>query len=257
MNIETKSIENCVNKLEAINNLNEFRVDIFDSYYKPHKLTVFDETYYFNILQINRLNETTPNSLTSGLKAIILDPFMQRNKTKTNQQVNQNVNFNSVNQPSPVATLTSQTNSVKEQQQASSDSESDDSYTLVQQSDVLTSPKRQVNTVMPQQATVTTERQKLYKDVNVTINENSLNIYRKYLNENNSVRDNNIDFYNKLFSFNSKTDSYEIFEPKVNSESEEIYRSSIYVGVNGAQEPNDKNKSIYEEFVRNFTLNKV
>ncbi len=55
---------------------------MFNNYYKPHKLTVFHETYYFNILPIHRLNETTQNSLTSGLKAIILDPF-KRNLNKS------------------------------------------------------------------------------------------------------------------------------------------------------------------------------
>jgi hypothetical protein len=80
-----------MNTIEIIKNNNYFKVDIFNNYYKPHKLTVFHETYYFNILPINRLNETTPSSLTSGLKAIILDPFKRNLKRNELNQSSQNL----------------------------------------------------------------------------------------------------------------------------------------------------------------------
>jgi hypothetical protein len=76
-----------------------FKINTFNNFYKPFRLTVFHETYFFNILQVNRLNEPASTSLTGHLKAII-DPFLQLSNKRNDPATNQTVQPNSMSNPS-------------------------------------------------------------------------------------------------------------------------------------------------------------
>ena len=224
--------------IELIKSSNNFKIDIFNNYYKPHKLTVFHETYYFNILPISRLNETIPNSLTSGLKAIILDPFkrnLKRNELNQSQQC-----------------LPSQNQQLY--QNNSSDSDTDD-YMVIQEQN--TSPKlfslAQEKEAKTKSNVGQVDKLKgatnLFSDIKVYTSENSLSLYKNYVNETNFIENK----FSNLFKINDDTKSIEIIEPRVSAESESIYKSSVNVAVYGAYEPDKHTLSVYEEYIKNLS----
>jgi hypothetical protein len=233
--LETKTLENSMHTVEVITNNNDFKTDIFNNYYKPHKLTIFHETYYFNILPINRLNETASTSLTSGFKAIILDPFkrnVKRNEISQSTQIVQN---------SP-------------QIDHSSDSDTDDAYTVIQEQ---TSPKiynlaqQKENNKLKTNNNINQidKKRTILSDIKVHVSDKSLNLYKKYADEMNIIENK----FSNLFSVNDKTKSIEIIEPKVSIESVDIYKSSIDVAFYGPFEPDVKSISVYEEYIRNLS----
>ena len=232
-----KTLENSMNTVEMIKDFNSFKIDMFNNYYKPHKLTVFHETYYFNILPIHRLNETAHNSLTSGLKAIILDPF-KRNSTKR-----LDINQSTIQQNAP-----SNNSNTPQSLNNSSDSDTDDTYTVIQQ-ELNCSPKfanfgskdskellkSQINQI---------DRKIFASDVKVHVSDTSMSLYKKYVSAADSIVENS---FPKIFSFNQEKSLVEIVEPKVSAKSMNLYRTCVNVGSNG---PNEPNISIYEDFIK-------
>ena len=79
--IEYKNI-NSLSHLEEIKEKDDFRINEFDSFYKPYEFCAFHELFYFNNMNARRLESknSSTGSFSGNLKAIILDPFITKTK---------------------------------------------------------------------------------------------------------------------------------------------------------------------------------
>lgn len=70
--------------IEEIKDKDDNRISEFDNFYRPHELVAFHELFYFNNSNTNRIaNENQSGSFGGNIKAIILDPFMNKSKKST------------------------------------------------------------------------------------------------------------------------------------------------------------------------------
>ena len=92
-------------------------------------MSAFHEVYYYNILQLGKANGQAQASITSGLKAIMIDPFMTLGGIKKASEL---INSNSILRLNP-------------QSNNSSDSETDDSMSISQDISPKRNPIKEVN----------------------------------------------------------------------------------------------------------------
>lgn len=60
---------------------NDPRVNLYDDFYNPNRLTAFHEIFYFNNLNTNRVSNNLPNQGFTGNIMAILDPFKFKKKS--------------------------------------------------------------------------------------------------------------------------------------------------------------------------------
>jgi hypothetical protein len=85
------------------------------------------------------------------------------------------------------------------------------------------------------------------------VSENSISLYKKYIDRGGATENLVENSFPKIFSFNKEKSFVEIIEPIVTAKSESIYRTCLNVGLYGPNEPSFKSISIYEDFIKNIS----
>lgn len=78
--IEFKSLSDFT-YFETLKNKNDPKINLYDDFYKPNRLTAFHEIFYFNNLNTNRISNNLPSQGFTGNIMAILDPFKFKKKS--------------------------------------------------------------------------------------------------------------------------------------------------------------------------------
>lgn len=223
---EEKTLEKDSKTIELLRQEN-YRIDHFENFYKPHKLSVFHEIYYFNILQVNRITGQVSSSLTSGLKAMLFDPLMG-NKKVTKQNV------------SNVSLLNAQSN-------ASEDSDTTDDSSLALSSTQYT--KSPIKSLKPddikKSSVINNKIDENPQEVTIIIqSEKTALVYKNFLEQK---------FIPNTFCHTIKrlkNGLEEVVEPKVSIKATQLYNNHLSVGKYGPKEPSITSIKKYEDYLK-------
>lgn len=268
---EYKNI-NSLSHLEEIKEKDDFRINEFDSFYKPYEFCAFHELFYFNNMNASRLESknSSTGSFSGNLKAIILDPFI----TKTKKINPNNTSFNK-------STLFHATNS--------SDEEADDFYDLsIDITSNQTFTKNELSKIKK-----TNTQFSLSEDF--VISEESLKLYKKYAKGNIGLMDHTSNSLDKIPSVSqfsacsiisltdNKKSSNQVFQSrehspikkvikpnsiiniinnektnngllkKTSTETISFYSKYLSCGINGPEHPSEKTIKMYDLYCKSFT----
>jgi len=231
---ELKSVKTAVKTYEKFSTKHDFRIDVYDNYYKPYKLSAFHEVYYYNILQVSKANGNSISNLTSGLKAIMIDPL---------------ITLSGVKRVSESTLMSNRSPQLNPQSNASSDSETDDSVSISQE----VSPRRNLPTkevkssplrVLPQSKAL------------VPTGNKSFDVYRKYVESQTKSDSINFSAVKKtpalavFVTNNEKTKQEETAIPKAKQQSIELFKVHLNVGTIGPREPSAASISLYQKYLQ-------